>query len=562
MPRERHWPQPQPQPQPYKARSPDRRRLPVLLVAAMFTGCGGGDGGVTTVNADTGGSSGTGGPPLPGFAEPASGRVQLTVYRDADLRLSLLNVVPGATDLVIDGHTLGPLGDGAAAGQLDANALTLRVRGGLVLGEHRMMLRTADLEGRDESEEVIVDIRPNAERHPTATLDLDTGLPGRQLLTTGAGDDELLLVLDPSVDPPTLHLLPRRPSGTAPGESEPSWDPEGVRTVALPGLVLDSSERPMPVSALRYDHTDDDPGRLRVAWRVGSPGNAVAIIDATWDQATPKAPPRLTIDQAPFVGEHPAQWAQLGRPWLVGDRLVTELYAPLDVESPRPGDHRLMHTRLHEQADGFDPPQRITVGPDQVDLDHLGPALDRIAVAAGQPPPLSIRADRLQPLVLQLDDAGAFRPHFTEVTPSDDDIGFATLPVATVLGAFGSRTAVSLSTRPSSRLRVSLLGDFSGSVRVATFGVTDLPDFPNITGETAPAIVDGLTTFAVPYGDARPVHLVYPLGSGAQFVVPDDTMRCQGVAAAYTATGPTTPLACTRDGTVWLGALSVVESER
>lgn len=522
--------------------------LPLLVAQA----CGGDDNPSSTSDAAEGGSEESGGPPHPSFTEPASGRVLFPTTRTSDLTLSVIGILPGITEVLIDGHSFGPLGEGSAIGELDSNELILHVRGSMVAGDHGLSLRTADSTGDDESAVVAVEIGPTLGQLPEVSIDQDTGLPAQRLLVMGDGDDAVLIALDASADPPRLHLIPRTQDG---------WDPDARRTVVLPGLVLDANERMLPVAAQRYDQSADDAGRARVAWRVGAPGTRVDILDERWEALAETAPPStsLTLDEA--VGTQPFEWAELGRPWLLGDRLLVELLAPRDVESPRPGDRSLVHAKVQPRADGLDPPQRLSIGSELVDVDALGPAIDTIAAATGRPAPISIRVDRTQARLVELDPTSGFlRVRDTEIAAGTDDLAFATLPVASVVGAFGSRTTAGVSTQSGGRVRLSFMDDSGGNgLRSTSLPAKELPDFPLISGEVAPGSVDGLTVFLVPYGDAAPLHVVYAVGNIAEYTTVD-ALACGSVAIANAPLLNTasTAFACTRDGTLWLGTLTTV----
>jgi hypothetical protein len=518
----------------------------LALVLGLALACG--DDGKAEGGSDEG-ASGTsdGAPALPSFAEPASGRLSLAAIRTEDVRLAVQNVEPGQTELVIDDHGMGPLGNGASAGRLDAEALVLHVRGSMVAGLHHMFLRTSNAHGIGESEVIEVEITSELNAVPVAEPTTPSGREGERILALGEGPDALLVVLHADAQGPRLHLVPRGETG---------WDAEAARTVAAPGLALAPDERGLPATALRYGRTDDDPGRVRVAYRAGLPGTRIDLVDAPWDAAAPELPPGASLAVSDALAGRPAEWAELGRPWLIGDLLVVELWAPLDVESPRPGDHTLVWSRVHDEGRNLDGAQRVSTRAELVDLDLLGPALDRVGAEANGPAILTIRADRHQPLVLEHDPGGGLRVRPTVLDGSDRTFSFVDLPLATVVGAFGARTVAGVTASSSGRMRLALMDDLGkDGLQATSLGDDDLPPFDQITGELAPGSVGGLTVFLVPYGPEIPVQALHSAG-GAVTVTPLTDLRCDGVALA-TAPDPggEVPLACTLDGQLRLGTL-------
>ncbi|MCX4245283.1 hypothetical protein [Paraliomyxa miuraensis] len=530
------------------------------LCVVLGLGCTGDD---ASPMRDDAGDSTTGdqAPPRPLFSEPVSGMLLLPTSRSDDLVLKVHDVLPGKTELLVDGRTLGFLGAGASAGRLEAEQLTVRLRGAMVAGRHEMVMRTLDAVEITESSVIDVELLRDLEVIPAADPPSVTALSARHVLAQGTGDDALLVVLD-DTEPsqPVVHLLPRTDEG---------WDLDGRRTVTVAGLDLDTEPRVLPVTALRHGRTASEPGRLRVAWRVGAPGTRIDVLDVAWDDASPEHPPGTSLSLPDAVagavtGSAP-EWAELGRPWLLGELLVAELWAPVDVEAPRPGDHALLWTRVHDQPNAapddpplsLDSPQRIFVLGSLVDLDRLGPALDRVTAEAGGPALVTIRADQHQPLVLEHDPAGGLRMRPTVVDGRDRSFTFVDLPLATVVGAFGSRTVAGLIAHANGRMRITGIDDIGdGGVDETSLGADDMPPLDLVTGEPATSSVGGLPVFLVPYGADEAVHAAYSTGSTGQ-VVALDSLRCASVALADrpNADGEV-PLACVVEGELALGTLA------
>jgi hypothetical protein len=381
-------------------------------------------------------------------------------------------------------------------------------------------------------------------------IQLPQRIAGSRLLAFGEGDDAVLVVLEPADPEPRLVLVPRGESG---------WDVAGARTVAAAGLRLGPEERVLPAAALRRERADGDPGRVRVAFRVGAPGERIDVLDVAWDEAAPELVPQASLDVGTALGDRAAEWAELGRPWLVADLLLAELWAPVDVESPRPGDRALVWSRVQDATPGLEAPQRVSVHADLVDLDRLGPALDRAASEVGAPAILTIRADQHQPLVLEHDPTGGLRLRQTVQDGTDRTFAFVDLPLASVIGAFGSRTVAGLTATASGRLRVALVDDIGAEgLRDTSLSDEDLPAFDQVTGELAPGSVAGLTVFLVPYGPELPVQAVHTAG-GPVRVTPLPELACDAVALAPAPDDDgELPLACARDGELWLGSLRAV----
>ncbi|MEM9456024.1 MAG: hypothetical protein AAGF11_17720 [Myxococcota bacterium] len=529
--------------------------VPGLAMALGLTACqddgGNAEAGADEDSADPEQDSGMEGPPRPSFSEPASGELRLSTTREDDVVLTVEGVIPGLTELWIDGQSLGSLpGAGARSstiGRLDADALRLFVRGSMLPGRHLMFMRTADVTGQSDSEQIIVDIDVGETQAPIAFEPAPSALLGERVMIDGTGDDALLVLFEAAPSGPLLHLVPSNDEG---------WDPAGVRTVSAPGLTLAPGEPALPASAVRRGSGDGDAGRVRIAWRVGLPGARVDVVDADWDTLDPTVEPvvSMTVEQA--LAGQPAEWAQLGRPRLLADLLVVELWAPVDAESPRPGDRAVVWSRLNADTVELQAPQRLSVGPDRIDLDRLGPVVDRASIEHGGPPLVGVRADQHEPLVLEVDPAGGLRPRVTVLDGRRRTFNFVDFPLATIVGAFGSRTVAGIIVEATGRLRVGLLDDLGeGGFEDFSLGEGDLPAFGRLSGEIAPGVLTGMSVFLVPYGRASPVQAIYTTGDEIE-VSPLSDVHCDSVALAATPVGDgEVPLACAIDGEIRLGML-------
>jgi hypothetical protein len=216
-------------------------------------------------------------------------------------------------------------------------------------------------------------------------------------------------------------------------------------------------------------------------------------------------------------------------------------------------------SRMHDDSLALDAPQRVSVLADLVDLDRLGPALDRLADEAGAPEIATARADQHQPLVLEHDPTGSVRLRPTALEDVERTFGVVDLPLVTVVGAFGSRTVAGLITSASGRMRVALIDDLGhAGLRETSLTDDELPAFDQVSGELAAGSVAGITVFLVPYGAELPVHAVHTAGDRVE-VTPLPELSCDAVALAASpdASGGL-PLACARDGELWLGSLSAL----
>ncbi|MEM7152848.1 MAG: hypothetical protein AAF799_08395 [Myxococcota bacterium] len=528
------------------------RRPPLPIVALgllLALGCGGDDAaGDEQGEGEAGASTGEDeGPPHPSFAEPASRRLALTGTRHLDIELAVLGVVEGVTELLLDEQTLGPLPEGSVSGQLEPNMLTLYVRGSLVPGQHDMILRTADGTGSDESEPVLVEIAADTSIEPAASLDDTVVARGQHLSSIGHDDHAVLLVLEQTDTDPLLHVLPR---------SEDGWTADGGPTISLPGLQMGADETSLPVATQRRRVDEGDTGRLRVAWRVDRPGTRIEVVEFEWDQPQTKMFPDLVLDMATARADRTAEWSELRRPWLLGDYLLTELWAPVDVESSRPGDYIIAFARIGGDAQTLDPAQHLALGPDLMDLDGIAPAVDAIAANAGRPAPVSLRADGHRPVILELDPStNLLGIRSTAVPGRGGNEVKVEGPLASVLGAFGSRTVAGFAAEPEVGMHVSFIDDLGGRVTTRQTPADAEPNVEDATGPIASASIDGLTVFLVPLGASHPVQALFPVGDDLE-IIELPGVQCDAVALAGIAGVGSVPLACLRDGEVRLGELT------
>jgi hypothetical protein len=519
------------------------RRALALAVIVLACSPGGTD------ETDTGAETGTTGEPIPepAFLNPAVGEFTISTNQLVPETLVVERVIPGLTEVLFDGFSLGSLTADSPLGTLSTDSLALTVRGALVAGDHTLQLLNESPDGPLTSVTLTMVIAPpDPEARPTWRTELaPTAITGTSLLAAGRGPARLLGVVREDVPDPVLLLL--RPA-------DPGWAVEDPIAVPLPGHVPDAMSQTPAVSFVALPDE-----RMRVAFRVGMPGAAIAVRDIVLEPTPTLREPTTAFDLTAALGDDPAEWAAFGRPFALGHTIVAELLAPADTEVPHPGDRRLIASLWRGDDLGWTPPTQVGM-PSPTDLDALGPALDLSAIQTGRPDSLSVRLGGAYSGLLAASDDGSITittPARTAPIPLVGD-----LALATILGDFGGRTVVAVDS--DGRVAVALL-QMSGDnpARTASPPQADLPAaIP--TGAPAPGLGLGFPVFLIPYGDAAPVHLV--LSDGLEpVVVPLDQpepVHCDAVALAATLTGndpeaPALALACLSHGVLQVGRLIV-----
>jgi len=391
---------------------------------------------------------------------------------------------------------------------------------------------------------------PDPETRPTWRGELaPTDITGAALLTAGLGPSRLLGVLTPGDPDPQLTLL--RPA-------DDGWTVADPILVPLTGHVPDAMSQTPAVTFVAFPEADGGPPkRMRVAFRVGMPGAAIAVRDIVLDPTPTILDAATAFDLTTALGDDPVEWAAFGRPFALGHTLVAELLAPADTEVPHPGDRRLIASFWRGDDLQWTPPAQVGMS-SPTDLDALSPALDLDAIQSGRRGALSVRLGGAYPGLLAASDDGSITittPARTAPIPLVGD-----LALATILGDFGARTVAAVDS--DGRVALSLL-QMSGdnAARTVSPPQADLPAAAP-TGAPAPGVALGFPVFLVPYGDAAPVHLV--LSDGLEpAVVPLDQpepVHCDSVALAATLTGndpddPALPFACLSHGVLQVGRL-------
>ncbi|HEY0133766.1 MAG TPA: hypothetical protein VGB85_06785, partial [Nannocystis sp.] len=338
---------------------------------------------------DTGGpepSDTTGDPvPVPSFLNPAVGSFNVASNQSEPETLVVQNILPGVTQVLLDGYSLGALDSPNPLGSLAPDLLTLNIQGALVTGSHTLQLLTASPIGPLYSVELEMKVAaPEHATRPLWTAELDPTVvaTGTVLFASGVGSGGLLGLVAPGVPDPELRLYAAGASG---------WTTTDPVVLPLVGHVLQDMSFEPAISAVAFAAPNGGPPRrMRVVYNLGLPGVAIAARDIQIDPSPIVLDPVIAFDLPTALGDAQLEYAAFGRPVALGDSVVAELHAAADAEQPHPGDHRLIASFWRGEALGWTPPQQIgTAAPS--DLDALGPAPVLADIPAGATTTLSVR---------------------------------------------------------------------------------------------------------------------------------------------------------------------------
>jgi hypothetical protein len=260
--------------------------------------------------------------------------------------------------------------------------------------------------------------------------------------------------------------------------------------------------------------------------------------------------------------------AALGRPVLAAGLLLAELEAHGDAEAPRRGDHGIAMVRLAEDATPGSParvqlpapidPTAPDAVPGLADVDGLALALDPAGATAGVTVALGVRLAG-QPAVLDVDRSA----RTIAVRPSTTADSFGALedldgPLATLLGAFGSRT-VAGTTIDGDAVALALVDDRgTGGVNDASIDPADVelgpPSGPPVFG-----LLGGATVVVVPFGVDEPLLVALVVSADPTLVLVPE-VGCDAVALPQTATGNAggaLAFACLQDRELRVGTLAL-----
>lgn len=524
--------------------------LGVLLGLALACRPSGGDDGTGTGGEESGATaSDTGEIPDPAFLNPALGEFVVESTQHVPKDIVVQAIALGNTELFVDDRSAGTLAAGSTLGELTGARLRIFLHGALTLGTHTLQLVSSAPDGPRFSARLTMIVGGPAAGPPALRVDfaaepLDVG---DALITGGAGPDALLGVLTAGPDP-TLRLR----LGEAGG-----WTAEPVVEATLVGHVPQSMAfGPAVFARAVAPRPGSDVASVRIAYRRGLPGDAILTRDLTFAPEPAGGPLETAVDvSAPLFAD--AEFAALGRPFLLDDTVIAEFLAADDSETPHPGDRGLALVRRRPDGAGWAAPVRVST-PEQIDLDAVGPALELPLLRRSSA--LSVRIGQRLAGLLTLSDAGAalLSVPVDELALSPGDPCVLT----TIVTSLGGRT-VAAGTRDHG-FGLAFLGT-SGRPKsaAAVVAADELPDAP-VTAPPAAGVVLGFSTFLLPFDDAAPVHVVFGDGSRT-YVAPlasPEPIHCRAVALLPGLGGnddaaPALPFACLTGGVLRVGVLAV-----
>jgi hypothetical protein len=529
-----------------------RSRVARLVLAIGFAALAcrppGGDGEDTgDGEADTGTTGDLDSVPAPAFLNPALGDFTIVSTQYVPKDIVVQRITLGNTQLLIDGQAAGTLGPGSSLGELTGDRLRIFLHGALTLGTHTLQLASHAADGPRFSTELTMNVTAPTTRPPQvrAEIEPEPRDVGDALILSGSGSDALLGVLTAG---PTPELRLYRVVDGA-------WPAAPLAETALPGYTPKAMSFTPGVTARALPPTPGNEAyALRLAYSRGVPGDAILTRDLTVDSEPSFGPLQTAVDLSADLFRD-AEFAALGRPFLLGDALLAEFLAADDAETAHPGDRGLVHVRRTSDRTAWSVPERVPT-PDPIDLDAIGPALSLPQLTLGGA--LSVRMGQRLAGLLTLSDAGA-----ALISVPDDN--FDLLPGApalltTITSNLGARTVAAIG--PDRKLAVAFLGT-GGRPRNSgqVLGADDLPA-ASVTAPPAAGVVLGYSAFLVPYGDAAPVHVV--LGDGSSVFVAElvdpEPLHCRAVALLPSLAGntdePALPLACLQADGLRVGHLT------
>ena len=483
----------------------------------------------------------------PGFIEPASGVLRIPTTRTRDIALRVAGITPGQTSLVIDDRNYGALQTPRPVGQLDADQLTLHVRGALVEGRHLMRLQTSAPDALLQSEEIQIEVVAEDVPALELTLDAEPTFAADAIASWGLGDEAVLLVLQSDLpDPPRVQVL--RAQG-------PRWLTDDPMEVPLPQLAASALTAPCALTAAIALGELEDPSddRLRIAWRTAD--ERVLLVDEPWGAQTHH--PKVAFELDALITT-PVELASLGRPLLVSDILIVEVFSTRDIEQPKPGDRSLATVALLGTP-AVPGPARFSTVAGTVDVDRLGMALDPVAASGLGPRSISARIGGVAAAVIEVDrTAGTL---FLASDPATVPWQVLTSPLATVVGALGSRIVFGAHSEAIEIQRIDELGTGDVSRRALSWEDLELsgPELDTTRSDPAISLLQGAAVMLVAGGEQAPVRAIVSTAS-TPGIQPLDDVFCDQVAVIATDGGDEqagVQLACLRDQELYFGILRV-----
>jgi hypothetical protein len=197
-------------------------------------------------------SSGTTGEPIPSpdFLNPAVGSFRVDADQTTPEVLVLKNALPGVTQVLLDGYSLGTLDTANPTGSLAADSLSLTLHGALTVGSHTLQLLTPSPDGPLYSVELEMEVAPaDPELTPVWSATLTPGVVGTgdRLLSSGLGASGLLALISAADSDPEIRLYRADAGGWS--TAEPIFMP-------LEGHVLSNMSFGTGVSAVAFSEPD------------------------------------------------------------------------------------------------------------------------------------------------------------------------------------------------------------------------------------------------------------------------------------------------------------------
>ncbi len=478
--------------------------------------------------------------PLPRILDPANDSIIVPVNRVGPLDFVVAGILPGTTEVLIDNRVVGTLSPGTAIGELSEERLRLELSGAMLVGAHTVSLvnpSSEAAEGIQRSRTLTLSMVPAPKANPSASLGGSLS-PGGALTVDGSFGDALLTVVEePPGEVAVAHIFAREAA---------TWAPV-PRSVELPGYARAPGEHTPPVTAQWASPAGEegDGGRLRIAWRVGLDGSAIAGVEVSAGGTGSGEAQTLMTAPAPLGQSF--EWVGYGRPRFHGGDVLVEVEALVDTELDHPGDHRLLQLRWPPPPGTPDSPFEVASG-EVMDLDALGPAVD---LSDRSRPLLALRTGGIAPALVDRDPAGGARVVLAEDQPLalHADAAVDLLGVVTSLGGW---TTFAIDEDGAYTLS---LNDTYSVMQIEPLISGGRPEAPP-TAAPALAVLGGVPLVAVPYGEEEEVHIA-SLDGGSVTLKPLAGIRCDAVALLIDDPARVeAPLVCVLDGEARLGSLS------
>lgn len=476
--------------------------------------------------------------PLPRIIDPANDSIVIPVNRVGALELQVVGILPGVTEVVLDNRVVGTLSPATAIGELREDTLRVELQGAMIVGSHTISLTnpsSAEPGGLQRSRTLTLSMVPAPRANPSATLG-GALAPGGAVTVDGAFDDALLTVVEETPGEVAIGHVFALDGGT--------WAAT-PRSVPLPGYSRADDERSPPVTAQWASRASDEGGedRLRVAWRVGQDGSAIAGVEVSAQGEGSGVPQTLMTAPEPFAAG--VEWAGYGRPRFLGGDLLVEVEALVDTELEHSGDHRLLQLRWPPPPGTPEAPFEVSVA-EVMDLDALSPAVD----LGDRARPLRVlRAGGSVAALVDRDPAGGARIINGKPLAPYSDGELELLALVTTLGGW---TTFALDPEGAYGLT---LDDTYSVMQIEPVVSSVLPEAPP-TAAPSLAILGGVPLVAVPYGAQEDVHIVSLDGSVAKLEALSG-VRCDALALLVDDPARVeVPLVCVLDGEARIGLLS------